>query len=961
MQTFDILDPSLDIFQSRFLEASAGTGKTFAIEHLVIRLLLESEKPIELQEILAVTFTREAAHEMKTRIRTKLEKLLPEGNPRVRRALVHFDEIPVFTIHGFCHKMLTDFAFEAKVPLELTSPDQPDHIAYMRETVEDFIRTGKGEFAIDISALCRRNRYDLDRLIHRLIEAMQKQQIPREFTLPDLPELSFDKLYADFLSLAPRYKRMKFASYEKQVQKFAKYLLEKDPAILLEEKVWFFEKLKEEEGFFYLLKEKFLPQLDILRSPEEMLKRVAAECRKRWLIKAERSDHFTFDDLLSRMKKALEIPEFFQRVQEKYKAVIVDEFQDTDPIQWNIFEKLFLKTHLIYLVGDPKQSIYGFRSADIYTYMQAAKALGEEKKAYLDTNYRSSPPLIDSLNRLFTENSKWIDLPSMPDVLQYHPVNAGRKESKLDEEPIVFFGVEDDPGRERSWPTKKMEEEKLFPYIASELVRLREKTSFGEMAVLVKDRFQAQRLQVYFNLWKIPSTIKRTLNLAESRGFIAMEGLLRAITNPEKDSLVKSVINGPLLLGGECCFFSLKNHFLEQGFASVFSQFMTRYYVSHGDPTLYSELRQTAEILIEKPEATLYELLHTMSQLKTTSPEVEKKLQLRGDEDADRVPIMTTFASKGLEFDVVFTLGLASRHNEEENDLEKEAEKMRQLYVGFTRPKEKLYIPILTNANEKTRKSSSPIEKFFEGKTLPIAWIKQISFTPYQKKATKVDLIPPKKLQLQFSQEILTSFSAMATSHGNLFIGEMFKQQDLTKKSSHTLPLGAETGTIIHSVFEAYFQQKQTPIEQLVCETLNGTHLEGWEETISDMAKSILQMPLFEGFTLENLAEGDYFQEMEFLFQKDNQLIKGFADLVFKHNDVFYLLDWKTNWLGPSDEYYSKEALHKAMEQHDYYLQAKLYQEALQRYVKRFYIHPKFGGAFYIFLRGKKAVHIGIS
>ena len=112
MQRFDILDPQLNIFQNYFLEASAGTGKTFAIEHLVIRLLLESEEPIELKEILAVTFTKDAAHEMKTRIRKKLESLLPEQNPRVREALASFDEIQVFTIHAFCHRMLTEFAFK---------------------------------------------------------------------------------------------------------------------------------------------------------------------------------------------------------------------------------------------------------------------------------------------------------------------------------------------------------------------------------------------------------------------------------------------------------------------------------------------------------------------------------------------------------------------------------------------------------------------------------------------------------------------------------------------------------------------------------------------------------------------------------------------------------------------------------------------------------------------------------
>src|SRR5690606_18322224 len=105
----------------------------------------------------------------------------------------------------------------------------------------------------------------------------------------------------------------------------------------------------------------------------------------------------------------------------------VDEFQDTDAVQWEIFQKIFLKGSLrsLFLVGDPKQSIYRFRKADIYTYLKAKEALGEACIYHLDTNFRSSKDLIGALNVLFSRD--WFHLPKVSKSLPYYPVKAGSK------------------------------------------------------------------------------------------------------------------------------------------------------------------------------------------------------------------------------------------------------------------------------------------------------------------------------------------------------------------------------------------------------------------------------------------------------------------------------------------------------------------------------------------------------
>jgi len=968
MHKFEILDKGLDVFQSRFLEASAGTGKTFAIEHLFVRLLLESEDPISLSEILAVTFTREAAHEMKARIRQNLLSFGKEDHPRVRRALALFDEIQVFTIHGFCHRMLTEYAFEAKAPLKLSSPDRPDYLTEMRKTVEDFFHTGDCRFAFEITALLKQSRFDLDQLIEKVVMAMQAGPSPKEVSLPEMPKISLEHLRADVEMLAIRYKRLKKEEWECQLEPFAAFLQEQKPALLFEEKEWFFEKMHEgnakikappleilslkEPIFFERLEKQFLPQLAILRDRSEMISRVASECRKRWECKASRHDHFTFDDLLHQMKEALQEPSFKQKVRERYKAVIVDEFQDTDPIQWSIFKDLCLESHLLYLVGDPKQSIYGFRSADIYTYMDAANHLGPKSKAYLDTNYRSSPPLIEALNDLFTKCPDWIALPSLPGALEYHPVKAGRDAAKIDEPPITLFGARGEMGRERSFPTKKMEEELLFPYIASEIIRLSDKIPFSQMCVLIKDRYHAQRLQIHLNKWKIPSTIKRTFNLTKSRGFLEVELFLEALLHPEKESEVKAAMR----MDEGNPFYDLRVLFEEKGFAPCFAHYVARI----TDHTLYAEMKQTAELLIEEKGASLPDLLLHLRALKGVSPELDPRLKLRGEEGEEKVPIMTTFASKGLEFDVVFALGMAYRQKEENVDPERDAEKMRQLYVAFTRPREKLYIPYVTESKSRLL-SPSPIELFFREEPEGVEWIEPIPISRYRAKKTAQVLIPPPEVDLSFDKEYLTSFSSMAKPHTATLLGERFQAQDFTFKTPHTLPLGAETGILLHAIFEAHFLDRMIPIEQIIFETLNGTHLEGWEQTVSDMVIRVLDLPLMPNFTLNTLGEGEYFPEMEFLFPKEGSLVKGFADLVFKQNDTFYLLDWKTNWVGPSDADYTEENLKQVMTEHDYYLQANLYAEAITRYVKRLYKNPKFGGAYYLFVRGNKAVHFGTS
>ena len=234
------------------------------------------------------------------------------------------------------------------------------------------------------------------------------------------------------------------------------------------------------------------------------------------------------------MQQALQKPGFAERASHTFRAAIIDEFQDTDPIQWEIFEQLFLsKIEAICLVGDPKQSIYGFRNADLHVYMQAAAQMGPSARKCLDTNFRSTPPLVEALNLLFSQAKKgWMDLPGHPHPLEVVPVKAGRPPHGEEREaPLCFFVATGKKGRSRKFPTEAMLEEKVFPYLASEIVKLHTEKGipFHEIAILVKDRFQGEGVLGFLKKWGIPATTKRGGSILQTPAYFALKELLAAV------------------------------------------------------------------------------------------------------------------------------------------------------------------------------------------------------------------------------------------------------------------------------------------------------------------------------------------------------------------------------------------------------------------------------------------------
>jgi exodeoxyribonuclease V beta subunit len=167
-------------------------------------------------------------------------------------------------------------------------------------------------------------------------------------------------------------------------------------------------------------------------------------------------------------------------------------------------------------------------------------------------------------------------------------------------------------------------------------------------------------------------------------------------------------------------------------------------------------------------------------------------------------------------------------------------------------------------------------------------------------------------------------------------------------------------------VFEKIFKQglhhplNEKAIQELIQEEIAFSPLEPWSLCIFPWIIEILEKKLPPGFALSDVLPTQVTQEMEFYFPDPQGMMKGFCDLIFAFEGKYYILDWKSNYLGPLDADYTQENISAAMHRHDYYLQASIYASALQRYVKLFDNRPFsecFGGAIYYFIRGKAACH----
>ncbi len=355
------------------IEASAGTGKTHAIAHLALDLLLSSG--LKLEQILVVTFTERATSELRAKIRTMLERVargLPPddakeglqrvvdetGRRRLTDALFTFAAAPILTIHAFCRNVLADLGFDSGMlpALELIDGRREFHRAFRAELRETFA-ISSAERHLLREWLAQEKNNTIDRLEDLLAEAYRRRAFeverPASKSGDDIERRAVD------LFLPPIAERL--------------------------------EREKQGRG-----------QLD-------------------------------YDDMLAWTWRALDGPRsasLIAAIRDRYRCALVDEFQDTDDLQWRILRRIFSENDggAAYLIGDPKQAIYAFRGADVHAYLAARRELVARgiKPVALTQNFRSTADMIDALKLIFQQEPA---APFFTGAITYdNPVECARKE-----------------------------------------------------------------------------------------------------------------------------------------------------------------------------------------------------------------------------------------------------------------------------------------------------------------------------------------------------------------------------------------------------------------------------------------------------------------------------------------------------------------------------------------------------
>ena len=458
---------------SQLIEASAGTGKTFTISALYLRLILghggvESGFGRELlpPQILVVTFTDAATKELRDRIRTRLaeaaryfrgeidapdalvEELRDQFAPeqwaacagRLDIAAQWMDEAAVSTIHGWCQRMLREHAFDSGSLFTQTL--ETDHSDLLGEVLRDYWRlfcypmhgdalnwvranwSGPAALMPRVRALFGSSRQpaNAEQTPAQMIEAclLERRQALVQLKAPwlqwaqELREICLQGVASKTVDG----RKMQARYFEPWFEKLSAWAADEDQ-----------EQLDLGTGFTRLTPDGMAeawkgvaPQhpgldampglkaaLDGLPSPDAaVLQHAAHWVSVRFEEEKRRRAEMGFDDMLLRLDSALQADggdRLATLIREQFPVALIDEFQDTGPVQYRIFETIYrIEDNCpdtgLFLIGDPKQAIYAFRGADIYTYLRARQATAGRLHT-LDTNFRSSHAMVKAVNHVF--------------------------------------------------------------------------------------------------------------------------------------------------------------------------------------------------------------------------------------------------------------------------------------------------------------------------------------------------------------------------------------------------------------------------------------------------------------------------------------------------------------------------------------------------------------------------------
>jgi exodeoxyribonuclease V beta subunit len=812
MQKFEVEAVVLE--KCNVIEAGAGTGKTYSIGILVLRLLLEKKLP--LQEILMVTYTKAAVAELETRIREfitlayqfAMEKDIEDSTIQrvveksidtqgreetsrlLKDALALMDETSIQTIHSFCQKILQEFAFETQQVFgaEALSPEQLQDM--VQQAVNDTWRNYIAPMSLDLLTYIN-DFFDRSILINMVKEMLGGKQfhiqVPPRTPLLDaghqqelLDEIQVaadacDAIWQKMLNQIDSNLSDYLAAIEKD-GRARQYLSKYNTAYDLLDYI----KYKPDKNYVVKVFPELISDMLAWKALEDNVNSIQQQVAYRiysWLLqhihqqlqeKKTRMSVLSFDDMIEQLHRAVWIQQhagLIQSLRKKYKAVFIDEFQDTDRLQYEIFSALFTSQSdtISFLIGDPKQSIYGWRKADLFTYFKAAKEA--DNQFSMTVNYRSVTTLIEAFNQFFLPQPDFdtFSFNGAADAILYQPVEAPDPNDKgqliLNGEEVTPISICRQTGSIAERVGLQIAD---LLYQQEYCIRKNDQSRPirpSDITILIRKGYEAPDIKKVLGRYQIPAITVSDSNILTTSEAKEMLSLMFALETHVIGKINQAMITGiagyDLASLEEIDEESLVERFrywhsmwVEKGIyvalQSVFACFditglLLESSADDGERKL-SNYIQLAEIL-HQTESRLKcrpaELVNWLHKATEGKREEGNEYEQRIESDAEAVQIITIHKSKGLEFNIVMAPYLEMEHQFKADklysfrndagefffgkpdslrdnertwiEIQNEQENRRLLYVALTRAKYKCYLFTKMPDN-----SSGTLEDFIE-------------------------------------------------------------------------------------------------------------------------------------------------------------------------------------------------------------------------------------------------------
>ena len=627
--TFDLLGPLPTGPTTTVLEASAGTGKTFTLAGLVTRYVAEGRARLE--EMLLITFGRAASQELRERVRGQLVEALA-------------------TLQGVTP------AVDHELLVHLRALDEPAAQAARRH-----LRDALAGF--DAATIATTHQFCQLVLRSLGVAGDTDAGVTLVESLDDVVSEVVDDLFLARFGHdreTPPFTRAQGLDLARQVVA--------NPGATL------------------------TPESPDVGTPAAARVAFARDVLAELELRKRRLGIMGYDDLLSRLADALEDDDApaRRRMQHRWRIVMVDEFQDTDPTQWQVIRRAFVGHATVVLIGDPKQAIYAFRGGDIVTYLSAARAA--DHRFTLGTNYRSDRPLVERLQHVLRGAALGHPDIVVRDVEAHQP--RGRLTGAPQGDPFRLRVVTRDKLGQRGSGTVKMDD--LRPLVADDLARdvkalLAARPAYdgrpltaGDVAVIVEAHRDARACRDALAEHGVPAVYTGDTDVLASPAAADWLCLLEAFEQPHRSGLVRAAATTAffghtavdLAQEGDALTDRVASrlrewadHARQRGVAAVLEAAMVsgmgpRVLAWRGGEREMTDLAHVAQILHETAHTerlglpALLDWLRTQCRDRRGAAERNRRL----DSDAAAVQIMTVWVSKGLQYPVVYLPFAFNRH-----------------------------------------------------------------------------------------------------------------------------------------------------------------------------------------------------------------------------------------------------------------------------------------------------------